>query len=633
MCGILGGWWKNSEDIYLKISNGLKMLKHRGPDGEGIEIFMLNNGTVGLGHRRLAIIDLSNDGKQPMNSKDGNLSLVFNGEIYNYIEIKKELIGLGYIFDTNTDTEVLLTAWSIWGTNLLRRIKGMYAFVVYDKKNDKLTCVRDAFGIKPLYYRHSNDSFIYSSEIDALVKISGDKCRLNDQVAYDYLVHGEYDNTINTFYENIFHLQPGHYITINTNNGEIIENSKWWVPNKTENKSLSFNDSVVNVREKFLLNLKINLRSDVAIGAALSGGIDSSAIVCGIKYIEPDFKINTYSYIANQSSVNEEYWINKINKFVNANSNKITIHVNQIETDLDEIIKVQGEPFGSTSIYAQYQVYKKAKETGITVMLDGQGADEMMAGYIGYPGARLKSLLEASEYNSALKFYNNWSNWPGRSKIMASKYLLSEYISGKLYDNLRILDNKPSIPNWIKPNELALYSIKPQKKKTRPYSQIKGRRVIDELAHSLSERGLVSLLRHADRSSMKFGIESRVPFLDIELAELCLSLPEESLISLQGETKHIFRIAMKGIVPDEILNRKDKIGFETPEKEWIEALATVLINNLKIDLKIQWLDQEKIIDEIYQIIRYKKNITWQMWRWLNFSKWYQKNFESSIYNS
>lgn len=624
MCGIAGGWWKNSEKPVPILRKALERIKHRGPNNSDYQLYSVDNAVIGLGHTRLSIIDLSMAGHQPMHSPDGRWAIVFNGEIYNYRELRTELQAYGHSFTSDSDTEVLLAAWTQWGSACLPRLTGMFALVVLDKAQATLTCVRDAFGIKPFFYSANHKEgggFAFASELPALLQLLPSNPQLNWQRAYDYLVHGDYDSMPDTFYAGVHHLPPGHWLQVNATTGQVCPPQRWWQPNINERPGWRFDDAVEQVREQFLQNIRLHLRSDVPLGAALSGGIDSSAVVCAMRHVEPDLPIHTFSFIAEGSEVNEEHWVDRVNQHVGAIPHKVRVTPKELARDLDDMIRAQGEPFGSTSIYAQYRVFQLAKESGITVTLDGQGADEMLAGYSGYPGQRLRSLLETGKIATAWQFWNKWAKWPGRSRTLATKYLVSELTNGSLHETLRKLDGKPTTPHWINPSPLIEQGVHLHKPHIRPEFQIKGRRVMDELAISLSHRGIASLLRHGDRNSMRFSIESRVPFLTLDMVNLMLSMPEDFLISQNGETKHVFRSAMRGIVPDDVLDRKDKIGFATPEQDWLIGMAPTIRQWLKEDLKLPFLDQTKVLQEFDAILAGKKKFTWQVWRWINFSHW------------
>jgi asparagine synthase (glutamine-hydrolysing) len=434
-------------------------------------------------------------------------------------------------------------------------------------------------------------------------------------------VHGDYDSTPETFYSGVQHLMPGHWLQVNASTGLACTPKRWWHPQIDERAGWRFEDAVEQVREQFLKNIRLHLRSDVPLGAALSGGIDSSAVVCAMRHIEPELPIHTFSFIAEGKDVNEEFWVDRVNAHVGAVSHKVHVTPQELACDLDDMIRIQGEPFGSTSIYAQYRVFKLAKESGIIVTLDGQGADEMLAGYSGYPGQRLRSLLETGQLGKAWGFWNRWSQWPGRSHLLAAKYLVSELTDGRLYETLRKLDGKSSVPSWINPEPLIEAGVRLIKPHPRPESDMVGRRLTASLSQSLFSSGLTHLLRHGDRNSMRFSIESRVPFLTLENVNLLLSMPEEYLISPCGETKRVFRAAMRGIVPDDVLDRKDKIGFATPERDWLVGMADIVRSWLKEDLEIPFFNRKDAMQEFEDVLRGAKPFDWRIWRMINFIRW------------
>ncbi len=589
MCGFFGHFEVSGSTkggpYFDRLQYCLNTLGHRGPNDNGLEVFTVNQGTgaptasLALGHTRLSIIDLSPGGHQPMHSGDKRFTIVFNGEIYNYREIRQELKGLGYTFQTDSDTEVLLAAWASWGVAGLRRLKGMFAFAVYDRADQSLTLVRDAFGIKPLFYQQKADSFRFASEMPALLCLAEKKPAVNFQQAYDYLVFGSYDNSRETFYRGVNHLLPGHSLRIDLRPMQIGAAERWWWPSIQERTDLSFEGAADQLREMFLNNVRLHLRSDVPVGAALSGGIDSSSVVCAMRYLEPDMPINTFSFVARGSSLDEEKWIDIVNKHVAAIPHKVVVQPDELASDLADMIRSQGEPFGSTSIYAQYRVYKAAREAGITVTLDGQGADEALAGYHGYPDRYIQSLLDHGRYLEALRFVRNWSKWPNRGPNYAFLMLGSAIIPPAFRSFARRVIGENPVPKWIDRTQLKALNIKTAcTEHLSTDREAKARRLVEHLRFVLTAGSLASLLRHGDRNSMRWSVESRVPFLTIEMVEFLLSLPESFLLSPHGETKHIFRHAMRGIVPDIILTRRDKVGFETPERAWLSSPALMNID-------------------------------------------------------
>ncbi len=621
MCGIVGGFWQNSNQPRKNLPIALQKIIHRGPDDNGYQIYDVGRTAVVLGHTRLSIIDLSTAGHQPMNSSDGRWAIVFNGEVYNYRELRSELQRLGHTFFSESDTEVLLAGWSEWGIKCLPRLAGMFAFVVLDRAEQRLTCVRDAFGIKPLFYTQEDGAFLFASEIPAIKALKREKLSVNWQRAYDYLVNGQCDSRAESFIQGLLHLQPGHLLEVDLTTGKVFDPRKWWTPNIDERTDLDFRQAAGLVRERFLESIRLHLRSDVAIGAALSGGVDSSAVVCAIRHIEPDLPIKTFSFISEDSHVNEEKWIDIVNRHVGASAHKVSITPDELVRDIDDLIRSQGEPFGSMSIYAQYRVYQLVKENGVTVTLDGQGADEAHGGYLGFPGERVRSLLDARHFGEAADFLVNWAKLPGRSMKMGLRAALAELATGSSHELMRSLVGMNKVPEWIRSDVATEMGVVGRVDRYRSGPEARGRRVVAQMANMLTRHGLPALLRYGDRNSMRFSVESRVPFLILDMVELMLSMPEHYLVSPKGETKHLFRAAMRGIVPDEVLFRKDKIGFEPPEKKWILSIARHARAWLSEDMQIPFIDREMLLVAFDDVIAGRRTFSWQVWRWINFYRW------------
>jgi asparagine synthase (glutamine-hydrolysing) len=562
-----------------------------------------------------------------MQSPDGFLSLVFNGEIYNYRELRKELAAQGATFRSESDTEVLLRGWERWGKDVLPRLVGMFAFAVVDTRTRTLTVARDPFGIKPLFLARAGWGWCFASELPACIALRNGGAELNLQRATDYLLHGDYDSTEDTFVSGVQHLGPGYVKTISLNDGSVVEHRRWWTPSVVEQGRPRLEDAAAQLREMFLDSVRLHLRSDVPLGAALSGGIDSSAVVYAMRRLEPDAPLHTFSFVARGSSVSEESWIDTANAGVAAKAHRVEVDPAEMARDLDDMILAQGEPFGSTSIYAQYRVFKLARETGIKVTLDGQGADELLGGYIGYPGPRVQSLLDGGHVLDAWSFVKHWSEWPGRDRNYALRATVGQYLQGPLYQTLRRLKRRKAsleMPGWLAAGQLKEQGVALGFPRQLPEPWPRGRRLVSELALSATRRGLPALLRHADRNSMRFSIESRVPFLTPQLATFLFSLPEEYLVSDEGRTKHIFRIAMRGIVPDEILERRDKIGFATPERDWLLALSGQAREWLLDARHIPFLRLGPMLNEFDAILAGKLPFSWQAWRWINFCRWYTR---------
>ncbi|XDZ67099.1 asparagine synthase (glutamine-hydrolyzing) [Alphaproteobacteria bacterium LSUCC0226] len=621
MCGF-AGCVVNKKKPGSLMSAALEMISHRGPDHASYKVENLSKYFVYLGHARLSIIDLSDHASQPFNSPCGRYSLVFNGEIYNYKELKKELKKLGYLFETESDTEVLLYALIEWGTQCLPLLIGMFSFVLLDAVEEKLLLVRDAFGIKPFFYMLKNQELYFASELRPLLHLQEGTIKPNLQRAYDYLVHGDYDSCYQTFVEDVWHLPPAHYFSFDLKAGVASAPVAWWAPDLSKKSTLSFEQAANQLRTLFLDSVKLHLRSDVPLGAALSGGIDSSAVVSAVRYLEPELPLKTFSYIASDERISEEKWVDLLNDQMHADPHKIIADEREMLADLDEMILKQGEPFGSTSIYAQYRVFKLAKISGITVTLDGQGADELLAGYSGYPGHRLLSLIETKGWLAAYQYSKRWAESPGRSVWLAWQHLGRICFPDWIYALLRKAMGRDFEPAWLDTEYLSLKGVKCKERRWPLDKSHKGIRVKEALASALMRRGLPSLLRHGDRNSMAFSIESRVPFLTIPLADFLLSLPENYLVSDNGVTKHVFREAMRGIVPDSHLDRKDKIGFATPESTWLRGMVDVIKGWIQTAPDLPFLNQSEMLTEFEKVVNGQGKLDGRVWRWVNYLRWY-----------
>lgn len=618
MCGIVGRMSVGATQADL--NPALSRLRHRGPDDSGTSRHDWSGGSLCLGHTRLAIIDLSQAGRQPMTDPDSGVTIVFNGEIYNYRELRSELTRAGCTIRGETDTEVLLQAWIHWGEEALPRLKGMFSFAIYTPRDESLTLVRDAFGIKPLFYSYACDSLSFASEIDALFAASGQARRPNLAVAARYLELGRYDDREMSFFEGVLSVLPGHLMRFIPQQGRLeVRKKRWWWPSIDERR-ISFADAVDEVRSRFLTNINLHLRSDVAVGAALSGGVDSTAVVSAARRLAPDVPMHAFSFVARGSERNEETWIDLVADNLGLQVHKVHIRPGDLARDLDALIRAQGEPFGSTSIYAQYRVYQQAREVGVTVTLDGQGADELFAGYLGYPTDRIQSLISARNWVQLVQFAVHWPNWPGRSFGMLFPGMASA-LPRRAKEMLRIFRTvKSNSPRLVDQAGLdsSLGMVPDEWREIPP-----GRALSARLREALTCGDLSSLLRHGDRNSMRWSIESRVPFLTPDFAEFVLQLPERYLLSNSGETKHVFRHAMSGIAPLEILSRKDKIGFETPEHEWLtssQSLVREWLDGLDVIPTVDAHACRRFVDDS---LSGEAPLTWKTWRVINLARWAQ----------
>ncbi|WP_047217132.1 asparagine synthase (glutamine-hydrolyzing) [Delftia lacustris] len=625
MCGIAGSFSRRCNPT-VQVAAALDLLAHRGPNDRGLEAVAVEAGHVVLGQTRLSVIDLSEQAHQPMRSMDGRFLLAFNGEIYNYRELRALLQSGGRCFRSNSDTEVLLQAWEVWGEAALSRFVGMFAFVLLDRETGLLHGARDAFGIKPLYYCTDAEGFGFASELPALLALGENGSHdLDWQVAYDYLTHGSYDTGERTFFQDVRAVPPGHRFCYDVSRRRFTLKS-WWQPKVTPVQRLGLDEAAQEFRRLLLDSVRLHLRSDVPLGAALSGGLDSSAIVGCIRHLEPDAPLHTFSFIASGSTVSEERWVDLVNDRAGAVAHKLEIAPRELAADLDDMIAAQGEPFGSTSIYAQYRVFRLAREQGMVVTLDGQGADELCGGYVGYPGPRVRSLVEQGHWGQAVAFMRNWGRWPGRTPLDGLKAAVAEFTGDGAYHLLRRLNGTQATPSWLDGHVLHEAGVSLRFPRPRSDVTAPGRRMNAELARSLHGLGLQGLLRHGDRNSMRFSVESRVPFLTTALADFLLTLPEEYLVAPDGETKHLLRRAMRGLVPQEVLERRDKVGFATPEQAWLMQMAPQVREWLRQPLNLPFLRQDEILKAFDQVVAGKQPFSWQVWRWINFTRWHARQF-------
>ena len=638
MCGIFG-WIPSNDQRRVPVrpvaERLLRALRHRGPDDAGYAIFSDDPALppcteeqkaperfrLLLGQTRLSIIDLSPAGHQPIHSTDGRYTLVYNGEIYNHIELRAELEAAGFRFKSRTDSEVVLYALIHWGKACLPRFTGMFAFALYDAQERTLFLARDFFGIKPLYYHYGAAGFVFASALPALLEFPAIQRRLAAQQVYSYLRFSKYDKGGETFFADIFQLPPAHTLTVDLKSGSAAEPECYWRPDLRQRSPLSFTDAAVRLRELFLDSVRMHLRSDVPLGVALSGGIDSSSVACAVRRLQPETELHTFSFIAKGSPVSEEHWAKLVTEHAKATRHIVEVEPQELTRDLDALIRHLGEPFGSTSIYAQYRVFQLVRDCGIKVTLDGQGADELLAGYWGYPGERMASLLLRGDIVGAWRFLRAKSTWPGCSATQIIQRTIREFTPTYLIPLGLSIIGTDTTPVWLDTAALREQHVRFTTLDDRAALYPHRDRVRQSLAYQLTWEGLQGLLRHGDRNAMAFSIESRVPFLTREMAEFCLSLPEEYLIDMNGRTKSVFREAMRGIVPDAILDRRDKIGFATPEQDWLNALAPWVEEVLSSVKEIPYLKLGETRAEWRAIREGKKAFDWRVWRWLNYARW------------
>jgi asparagine synthase (glutamine-hydrolysing) len=587
MCGITGLFSKRkiTQNEISLIEKMNDILKHRGPDDEGLYYC----GNCVLGHRRLSIIDLSIDGHQPFFSDDKRYVLTYNGEIYNYIEIRDELQNIGWKFKTKTDTEVLMSSYLQWGSECLNRFNGMFAFAIYDKFTNNMFIARDRVGVKPFFYTEYNDTFYFASEIKALKIIPNISLSINNQAVFDYFVFNRTDIWDETFHNEIKRLPKGHYGIINKDDFKI---TRWWNPEdyiKNPIKIIDIHEVYNKVEELLVSSVKLRMRADVPVGSCLSGGLDSSVIAGIVASHFPDIikKYKTFTAAFPGFDKDETAYVDILQKKYNFENFRTYPTSESLSKDLESYLYNQDDPVPGTSPYAQFKVMELAKNNNVIVLLDGQGGDENFAGYQYFHGYYLTSLLKSWRildlFKEAWKIYKRKQE--KEAFYIFGFQLLPRSIKKKvLYKNHNYLDKDffykyidSSIPFDAFFNNIGL-----------------NQSIVNHFNFKLEH-----LLRLEDHNSMAFSIESRVPYLDYRLIEYVLSLPEEIKIKA-GETKYLQKNSVGQYSIPEIVNRKDKIGFATPEKKWIENIIfktnfnkinNVFFNKSKlicINYKIKW---------------------------------------------
>ena len=640
MCGIAGFVGRVGDSAGVLRGWG-QALAHRGPDDLGIGVLEGAHVRTGrdpqligpeahavLWHRRLSILDLSEAGWQPMRSRndasaDGRHHLILNGEVYNYRELRAELEAQGVAFRSHSDTEVVLEGYRAWGLELLPRLVGMFALAILDRDERRVLLVRDPFGIKPLHWSAWPGAFAFASEPKALLQLPQVSRRADPQAVFDYLRFGLTDHGTSTLLQGVHSCPPAHYMTVSCDDGRASEPVRYLDLHAPAEDSLSFEDAATRLRELFLESVRLHLRSDVPVGAALSGGIDSSAIVMAMRAVEPALQLHAFSYIAADTALSEERWVDLVGKASSAEVHKTHATPAELAADLDGLLRAQDEPFGSTSIYAQHRVFRLAREHGIKVMLDGQGADELLGGYQPFVAARLASLLRQGRLFDAIGFAQRAARAPGRAALWlwAGEFLVPPALQAPF----RRLVGQDLVPAWLDRDWFVERGVRLQPAK---YTFGDSSHVLhDQLRRAVSHSSLPMLLRYEDRNSMAYSIESRVPFLTPQLARFVLSLPEAYLIDRDGTTKAVFRRAMRGLVPDAILDRQDKIGFATPEQSWLRELTPLVESVLGSETArgIPLLRLPALRAEWQAMASAGPRRDFRAWRWINFIEWARRN--------
>ncbi len=649
MCGITGISSLKGNINPEEIKKMTALLRHRGPDDEGFlaadsverKVYLLTGKESNvrgprienfdkpvdlfLGHRRLSIIDLSAAGHQPMCNENGQIWVVYNGEIFNYLEVRKELESLTHRFKSQTDTEVILHAYEEWGTDCLKRFNGMWAFAIVDLEANRIFCSRDRLGVKPFYYTYDGRRFCFASEIKVFLKIEGLSIEPNEQMIADYLFSGLLDHTEETFFKDVYQLRAGEYLLIESNRLTV---RPYWDIEPGEVRFRKEKDYADRFYELLQDSIRLRLRSDVPIGTCLSGGLDSSAIVCLANQLMFDGQTvdpkvigerqKTFSSCFEDHAYDERKYIELVLGQTGAEKNYVFPQGENLSEELSKLIWHQEEPFGSTSIYAQWEVMGLAKKRGVKVLLDGQGGDELLGGY------------PPSFY---YLFYEMLRNWR-LGRLWRELNAFRKYHAAKA---------PAGVSRWVVPRvsqwmgrgiDWAAETF--QRKFLRYFPRpSKFENDLDNyLYHCLRSTTLPRLLHHEDRNSMAFSIEARLPFLDFRLVEYIFSLPADRKIK-EGITKVVLRDAMKGNLPEPVRNRHDKMGFVTPEDVWFK---TVLKEKIKGVVSSKSFGErgyfvvDKVKEAFEDYCKGKRSISSTIWRWVNLELWFRTFIDGRLQN-
>ena len=586
MCGIAGilnlsGNYFNKDRIKIMIDE----INHRGPDFKDFYI----DEYISLGHARLSIIDLTESANQPFYWRERYI-IVFNGEIYNYLEIKKELINKGIIFKTSSDTEVLIAAYEFWGENCQNKFNGMWAFIIWDIFKKSLFVSRDRFGIKPLYWCKYKKDFYFSSEIKQLIKI-GIGNALNTIELSNFLYGGIVSYSDDTFFEGINSLNGGNSISIDSRGNFKLK--KWFLlSTKLKNiESRKEYDLIKLLKD----SVKLRLRSDVKIGSCLSGGIDSSSIASIFSNFHNlenlDFAINLVHAKSIDKENDESKYAKKAAAFSKNKLEIITPNSKDFWDNIHKVCYLQDEPFGSPSIFMQYFVMKRAKELGCKVMLDGQGADETLLGYNKYINLIFHNEINNLNLIGLLKFFKNDHYYIGINNFLDK----AKYIAGPLMYPLRAVRMKKRL-DFL---NLPIDGIRDIYREISSVSKdMQSTQILE-----INKTSLPALLRYEDRNSMANSIEARVPFLDHRFVEASISLSLDKKIK-NGWSKYPLRNS--SLLPKSIAWRRSKLGFNAPERSWIglydneikdvvfeSNIIKEITNKIKLEKKWEFLDNKE----------------------------------------
>lgn len=624
MCGIAGILAADSQSIPSGLTDRvLAELAHRGPDDRGI-LFLddtlsprdAHEGPsfrAALLHRRLSIIDLSANGHQPMSVGNGRCWITYNGEIYNYRELRSELRGKGVEFRTDSDTEVILHAYRFWGCEAVARLRGMFGFCIVDLDTRKFMLARDHFGIKPLYYSAVGKSLGFASEPSALLKMMNLKPRLRTDTAIQYLALGIDEDGTHSFFQDVTKLPAGYCAIGDLDAPTNMQPKRYWAVSE-----LPECDSAIGtperVRKNFLESVELHLRADVPVGILLSGGIDSSSVACAARIVAPRQELHSFTFSADDAAVNETAYANIVNQHIGAVAHLCEISIGSFSERAERTVAMLGEPVRGMACVAASVVFEQVKAHGLKVVLSGQGSDEMLAGYAPYEALALLDCLRQGRIGAATARIQDLRR-QGKLRLVMS--LLGKESLGTVLPGFvaKLLANKLK-------NVLGAPAMRRAEVALSEYCGTREIALRHRLGQDLAGNQLLGILRAEDRLAMAFSIESRVPFLYPEFVRSVQAADSSQLVDDSGTTKSIFREAMAGIVPDAILRRRDKFGYTGPENEWAKAISGMLLQELDhmIDRNPGFLRRDALLEWRREGVPKVRNNR-LLWSLYNFFAW------------
>lgn len=629
MCAIAGILNLNGAPVAAStVRRMTDVMAYRGPDDHGV----YTDKNIGLGHRRLAIIDLSHDGHQPMTNEDGTIWLVFNGEIYNYLELVPILQKRGHRFRSRADSEVIIHGYEEWGEDCVTRFNGMWGFALWDSKRRKLFLSRDRFGVKPLYYAMPAGTFVFASEIKAILPEVPEARRPNHPYLYHFLATGALDDGEETFFQGVRQLPPAHSLVIDADGHRLIR--YWRYDPEVARKTYDYAHSEATFRELLGNAVQLRLRSDVPVGTCLSGGLDSSAIVAlASRFL--DHPIKTFSCLYEDQDCNEQFYVEALNRHAKTDPYPIRPSGDDFFDVLPRIVWHQDEPTAGPGLYSQWHVMKEAHGR-VKVLLDGQGGDELLGGYFSYFPAYLGILLQKflasrrpADLMAFIRSYRQISRLAPNTFLRTS---LANALPGRvkaglaraagLARRLGVKSRAAAAPPILHPDFVA--SVRGQEIRREPTDRFEDD-LNTVLYHHLTRQSIPALLHYEDRNSMAFSIEARTPFLDYRLVEFCLGLPYDLKIQ-GGTTKYILRKALQQDLPREIVERTDKKGYPTPVARWFregqrEKTREILYSREMERRKV--FNADGVRQHFERHCRGEIDASWEIYRWLTTELWFR----------